>query len=86
MSIGIDHPDIRFEIVYGISGNTRAWYDNSNAMRLGYRPQDNAETFAAEILAREKPGDPFVETYQGGVFVAVEEVANPAAERQGANR
>ena len=39
-----------------------------------------------EILAKEKPGDPFIETYQGGVFVAVEEVANPAAERQGAKK
>ena len=84
VSIGIDHPDIRFEIVYGVSGNTRSWYDNSNATRLGYRPQDNAEDFANEILAREKPGDPRVETYQGGLFVAVEKVANPAAERQAA--
>ena len=86
VSIGIDHPGIRFEIVYGVSGNTRSWYDNSNATRLGYRPQDNAESFSREVLAREKPGDPFVETYQGGVFVAVEEVANPAAERQGAKK
>ncbi len=86
VSIGIDHPGIRFEIVYGVSGNTRSWYDNSNAARLGYRPQDNAESFSKEVLAREKPGDPRVEMYQGGVFVAVEEVANPAAERQGAKK
>ncbi len=79
VSIGIDHPGIRFEIVYGVSGNTRSWYDNSNAARLGYRPQDNAETYAAEVLAREKPGDQRAEMYQGGVFVHVEEVANPAA-------
>ena len=51
VSIGIDHPGIKFEIVYGISGNKRAWYDNSNAERLGYRPQDDAETYAAEVLA-----------------------------------
>jgi uronate dehydrogenase len=86
VSIGIDHPEVKFEIVYGISGNTRAWYDNSNAMRLGYRPQDNAETYAAEILPKEKPGDAFVDTYQGGIFVKVEEVANPAAERHGAKK
>jgi len=86
VSIGIDHPGIRFEIVYGVSGNTRSWYDNSNATRLGYRPQDNAESFSKEVLAREKPGDPRVEMYQGGLFVAVEEVANPAAERQGAKK
>ncbi len=86
VSIGIDHPDIRFEIVYGVSGNSRSWYDNSNATRLGYRPQDNAEDFSKEVLLNEKPGNPLVETYQGGLFVAIEEVANPAAERQGAKK
>jgi uronate dehydrogenase len=86
VSIGIDHPDIRFEIVYGVSGNKRSWYDNSNASRLGYRPQDNSEDVAQEVLAREKPGNPRVEMYQGGLFVAVEEVANPAAERHGAKK
>ena len=79
VTIGIEHPDIRFEIVYGISGNKRAWYDNANAFRLGYRPQDDSEKWAAEILAKEKPGgDPVAEKFQGGVFCAVEEVPNPA--------
>jgi uronate dehydrogenase len=77
--IGIDRPGIKFEIVYGISGNKRAWYDNANAYRLGYKPQDDAETYAAEVLAREKAGDPVAELYQGGVFCAVEAVPNPAA-------
>jgi uronate dehydrogenase len=79
VSIGIDHPDIKFEIVYGVSGNKRSWYDNSNAVRLGYRPQDDSETYAAEVLAREKPGDPTAALYQGGVFVVAEEIPNPAA-------
>lgn len=78
VTIGIEHPDIRFEIVYGISGNKRAWYDNGNAYRLGYRPQDDAEVYAAEILAKEKPGDPVAEQFQGGVFCVAEEVPNPA--------
>ena len=50
--IGLEHPDIRFEIVYGVSGNQRSWYDNSNAYRLGYKPEDDSEPYAAEILAR----------------------------------
>src|SRR5438128_814279 len=58
VSIGIDHPDIKFEIVYGISANKRSWYDNSNAARLGYRPQDDSEPYAEEVLKKEKPGDP----------------------------
>jgi uronate dehydrogenase len=80
VTIGIDHPGIKFEVVYGISRNTRAWYDNSNAFRLGYRPQDDSEVYAAEVLAREKPsGDTIAETHQGGTFCTAEAVANPAA-------
>ena len=41
--IGLDHPDLRYEIVYGVSNNRRSWYDNANAHRLGYRPQDDSE-------------------------------------------
>jgi len=78
VTIGIEHPDIRFEIVYGVSGNSRSWYDNANAERLGYRPQDDSEPWAGEILAKEKPGaDPLTETYQGGTFVAAEIGGDP---------
>ncbi len=84
VTIGIEHPDIRFEIVYGVSGNKRTWYDNSNAVRLGYRPQDDSEEYAAEVLAREKSGnDPIAEKYQGGIFCTAEEVPNPAAPKKG---
>lgn len=80
VQIGVEHPGIKFEIVYGVSGNKRSWYDNSNAVRLGYRPQDDSEVFAAEVLARnDKPGDPVSEAHQGGVFCSAEEVPNPAA-------
>jgi hypothetical protein len=63
--------------VYGVSGNKRSWYDNSNAQRLGYRPQDDAEQFADAVLAREKPGDPRAEMYQGGNFVFAEIGGDP---------
>jgi uronate dehydrogenase len=83
VSIGIDRPGIKFEIVYGISGNKRAWYDNANAARLGYRPRDDSEVFAEEILAKEPPvTDPVAEAHQGGVFCTAEEVQNPAAVRK----
>jgi uronate dehydrogenase len=78
VTIGIEHPDIRFEIVYGVSGNKRSWYDNSNAQRLGYRPQDNSESQAEEILRNDKPGDPLVERYQGGTFVLAELGGDPS--------
>ena len=80
VSIGIDRPGIRFEIVYGVSGNKRSWYDNSNATRLGYRPQDDSEPFAEEILRNEKPSnDPIAEAHQGGAFCTAEDVPLPGA-------
>ena len=72
IAIGIDHPDVRFEIVYGVSGNARRWYDNSNAARLGYLPQDDFESYAAEVLSRKDAGDALVNGYQGGEFVREE--------------
>jgi uronate dehydrogenase len=65
--IGVDHPDIGFEIVYGISDNKRAWFDNSNAFRLGYRPQDASEDYAEDILQRTPPpGNLPADVFQGG--------------------
>jgi len=79
VQIGIEHPGIRFEIVYGVSNNQRTWYDNSNAERLGFRPQDGSEPFAAAVLAREKSSnDPIAETYQGGTFCRAEVGGDPA--------
>ncbi len=73
-SIGLDHPDIRFEIFYGASDNARGWWDNSNAERFGYRPQDRSEDYAEEVLAIEPPTSPDDpdEIYQGGAFVSSE--------------
>ena len=39
--------DVRYGIYYGISGNTRAYWDLQNARQeLGYTPQDNSEHLA----------------------------------------
>ena len=60
--IGLEHPDVRYEIVYGVSGNQRSWYDNSNAYRLGYQPEDDSEPQAAQVFppkpASRKTGSP----------------------------
>jgi uronate dehydrogenase len=82
VSIGIDHPDIKFEIVYGVSDNHRAWWDNSNAYRLGYRPLDKSEAYAAGILAKHQDNpNPLVEMYQGGTFVDAEAGGDPSRSR-----
>jgi len=68
--IGLEHPDIRFEIFYGASDNEAAWWDNSNAHRFGYRPQGRSEDFRAEAMAEQAklPPDPISDRYQGGPF------------------
>ncbi len=72
--IGLEHPDLGYEVVYGMSDNARAWWDNSAARRLGYAPQDRSEDYAAEVLAAhpQDTGDARADAHQGGHFVSVE--------------
>ncbi|WP_375228410.1 NAD-dependent epimerase/dehydratase family protein [Roseobacter sp. S98] len=53
----IDTPSTGFAVIYGVSDNDRRPVDNAKASFLGYRPKDNAEQFAADILAKEPPAD-----------------------------
>ncbi len=77
VEVGLEHPDIRYEIVYGVSANDRSWYDNSNALRLGYRPQDNSERFVAAMALADHPDGGRGETvFQGGSYVDPEIDAN----------
>lgn len=38
-----------FAVLYGISANTRGWWDLEPGRRLGYEPQDDAEAFVDRI-------------------------------------
>jgi len=69
----IDTPVTGFSIVYGVSNNDRAPVDNSSAAFLGYRPKDNAEDYAAEVLAKSGPLDPQDPGHMchGGPFASV---------------
>ncbi|AXT27398.1 NAD(P)-dependent oxidoreductase [Ruegeria sp. AD91A] len=70
----IETPVTGFAVVYGVSNNDRCPVDNSKASFLGYRPKDNAEQFAEQILAETPPLDPRDpgNTCHGGPFAAVE--------------
>ena len=72
--IGLEHPDIHFEILYGASFNERAWWDNSRAYELGYRPEGRAEDFRDHALAEQAklPPDVVGDFYQGGAFCSME--------------
>lgn len=66
--IGLEKPDLVYEVVYGMSDNKRAWWDNANALRLGYRPGGQSEDFAAAALEAQRalPKDPVGDHFQGG--------------------
>ena len=78
--IGLEHPDIRFEIFYGTSDNAAGWWDNSNARRFGYRPQFRSEDFRDEAMAAQAklPADPVGDRFQGGPFCSDEYDADRA--------
>jgi uronate dehydrogenase len=60
-----------FRVVYGVSRNTRGgWVSLEEARSLGFEPRDDAEAFAAEVIAAEgepAPGDPLL-AFLGGEF------------------
>ena len=70
----IDTPVSGFSLVYGVSDNDRAPVTNHKASHLGYRPKDNAEPFAENILAEEGTADAadLAQTSHGGPFASVE--------------
>jgi len=53
----VDTPVAGFSVIYGVSDNDRSPVDNNAASFLGYRPKDNAEQFANDILASAPPFD-----------------------------
>ncbi|HEX7073671.1 MAG TPA: NAD(P)-dependent oxidoreductase [Hyphomicrobiaceae bacterium] len=72
--IGLEHPDLRYEVMYGASNNERSWWDNSVAFKYGYRPTGRAEDFLEEAMAEQAklPPDPIGDFYQGGPYCSAE--------------
>lgn len=70
----IDTPVTGFAIVYGVSNNDRAPVDNAKSAFLGFRPKDNAEEFAAQVLANAEVLDPQDAGHMchGGPFASVD--------------
>ena len=63
----IEASNIQYEIFYGVSNNTRNWWDISRARAiLGYEPKDNAEVYAKELLKEPASGWLKRVKYHGG--------------------
>jgi uronate dehydrogenase len=63
-------PSPGFAVVWGVSANTRNWWDLTAARALGYEPADDAEVYAAvltEEYGRPDPADP-VHARVGGEY------------------
>jgi uronate dehydrogenase len=73
----IDHPDYHFVVIYGVSNNLRSRWDNTNAKFLGYKPEDDSETYAAEILAQGKVENEISAQFHGGFFTPMEFDGDP---------
>lgn len=63
-------PRLGCPVIYGVSDNDLAWWDNTASRYLGWVPKYNSEIFRDEVEATEPmpaPDDPAA-LYQGGAF------------------
>ncbi len=42
-------PAPHFAVVYGLSANTRGWWDHAPGQAIGYAPEDDAEAYAGDV-------------------------------------
>jgi uronate dehydrogenase len=66
----MDTPDLGFLVVWDVSNNTRSYWSNEGAERLGYRPVQNAEDDAEVSLPVLL--EPVAQRYQGGSFASID--------------
>jgi len=68
----IDAPPVGFVVAWGVSANTRSYWTPTACEALGYRPAQNSEDYAEEILRQPNPLDPVAQRFQGGGFVTID--------------
>jgi uronate dehydrogenase len=68
----LDAADYHFIVVYGVSNNERCRYLNTGLEFLGYRPQDNSEEFAAEIMAQPEGEGAISRQFHGGPYSEID--------------
>ena len=67
-----------FAVLYGVSSNTRGWWDLEPGRALGYEPQDDAEDFVEQVEPRCE--DEAEAAHVGGPY-ATAEFERPALDR-----
>jgi uronate dehydrogenase len=71
-------PDPGFAVLYGISANTRGWWDLGPGRALGYHPQDDAERHADRVEAVPETEEDRAEARHVGGPYAGDAVVRPA--------
>jgi len=75
-------PNVGFLVAFGISANSRRWYDTEAAWaRLGYVPQDSADVFAEQVGHIAPPEGSIARRKQGGIFLGIGPFEDDAAPR-----
>jgi len=71
VSCALTAPDVGFLVAYGMSDNTRAFWDTADAWRrLGFVPRHDAESFAPQVQHLLQPEGP-QRLLQGGSFLGM---------------
>jgi len=71
VAIGLEHPDVHLELVYGVSRCLGGLFSNERAEQLGYRPeQDAADHLGADYLSFEAMPATDGPEFVGGAYAA----------------
>jgi uronate dehydrogenase len=64
-------PATEVSVIWGASNNSRSFWGQDAREKIGWQPQDSADTFAGQ-LAGKVSDNKVTERYQGGVYCAAE--------------
>lgn len=62
---GVESTGLHYAVVYGVSNNALAFWDNAQARSLGYEPRDSADDYAEALRNATPDHKP---AFQGGSF------------------
>ena len=68
----IEAPDYHYITLYGVSANTRATWWTHAADLIGYRPEDDAEAWADDLMTNAPAEHPVALQFHGGPTCVVE--------------
>lgn len=58
-------------VLWGASANARTFWRKDAREKIGWLPQDSADTYAGQMMGKTS-GDPVIELYQGGAYTRID--------------